>query len=146
MNPNSATLTADTRLTTRGSKRAFARHFAEMLVAMLVGMIALGGLSELIFAVGGSSMSDQSGALQITLMGLNMTVPMVLWMSYRGHPAQQNAEMAASMIVPSLVAAVLTWAGALGTAAGLGLQHAVMIPAMLAVMAWRYEHYSQPHS
>jgi hypothetical protein len=41
--------------------------------------------------------------------------------------------------------ATLAWAGALGTAAGLAVQHSVMVPAMLGVMLWRYEHYSQPH-
>jgi hypothetical protein len=79
------------------------------------------------------------------LMGINMTVPMVIWMSYRGHARVQNAEMAASMILPSFAAAILVWAGALGTSAGFGVQHAVMIPAMLGVMLWRYEHYSQHH-
>ena len=53
--------------------------------------------------------------------------------------------MAASMVVPTLVVAILAWAGALGTAAGLAVQHSVMVPAMLGVMLWRYEHYSKRH-
>jgi hypothetical protein len=43
-------------------------------------------------------------------MGFNMTVPMVLWMSHRGHTADRNVEMALSMIVPSVAAAALAWA------------------------------------
>ena len=78
-------------------------------------------------------------------MGFNMTVPMVAWMSYRGHSAARSAEMAASMIVPTLLAAALALIGALETGAALGVQHAVMIPAMLGVMLWRYEHYSGTH-
>ena len=74
-----------------------------------------------------------------------MTAPMVLWMRHRGHPRAQNVEMAASMVVPTVIVASLAWAGALGTAAGLAVQHAVMIPAMLGVMLWRHGHYSQPH-
>jgi hypothetical protein len=54
--------------------------------------------------------------------------------------------MALSMIVPSVVAAVLAWAGALESGAALGVQHAVMIPAVLGVMLWRYEDYSHAHS
>jgi hypothetical protein len=127
------------------SKRAFARHFGEMVLAMVLGMVILGGLAELLLAAAGSSLSDQSGSTQVMLMGLNMTVPMVLWMSYRGHPAARNAEMALSMIVPS-VAAALAWAGALESGAALGIQHAVMIPAMLGVMLWRYQDYSHPHA
>jgi hypothetical protein len=145
MSHQAATLTLGNDVTRRGSKRAFARHFVEMILAMFLGMGVLGGLSELAFAVSGSSLSDQPGGVHIMLMGFNMTVPMVMWMSYRGHPRAQNLEMAASMVVPTLAAAVLAWAGVLGTAAGLGVQHSAMIPAMLGVMLWRYEHYSQHH-
>ena len=117
-----------------------------MVLAMVLGMVVLGGLAELLFAAAGSSLSDQSGSTQVMLMGLNMTVPMVLWMSYRGHAAARNAEMALSMIVPSVAAAALAWAGALESGAALGVQHAVMIPAMLGVMLWRYQDYSHPHA
>jgi hypothetical protein len=80
------------------------------------------------------------------LMVWSMTVPMVAWMGYRGHAQGRNAEMAASMMVPTVAAAALAAAGALGSGAALGVQHAVMVPAMLGVMLWRYEHYSQPHA
>jgi uncharacterized membrane protein YhaH (DUF805 family) len=146
MNHVSATLSIHAGASSGGSRRAFARHFGEMVLAMLLGMVLLGGLAELLFAAFGSSLSDQSGGAQVMLMGLNMTVPMVIWMSYRGHAVARNAEMAMSMIVPSVAAAVLAWAGVLDSAAALGVQHAVMIPAMLAVMLWRYEEYSHAHS
>lgn len=147
MNHNAATLTIDAGLTTGAtSKRAFARHFGEMVLAMFAGMVVLGGLAGLVFAAAGSSVSDQSGGLQVMLMGLNMTVPMAAWMSYRGHSRARNAEMAASMIVPSVFAAILAWAGVLGEVGALALQHGVMIPAMLAVMLWRYQEYAHAHS
>jgi hypothetical protein len=145
MNHDAATLTIDAGATSGGSKRAFARHFGEMVLAMFLGMLVLGGVAELAFAAAASSLSDQPGGTQVMLMGLNMTVPMVIWMSYRGHATARNVEMAMSMIVPSVAAAVLAWAGALGSAAALGVQHAVMIPAMLGVMLWRYQEYSHPH-
>jgi hypothetical protein len=126
-------------------KRAFVRHFAEMVVAMLVGMGVLGGLAMLAFAAAGSSMSDQPGALRVTLMGVYMTVPMVLWMRYRGHAAGRCVEMAGSMIVPTLAAAALAAAGFLNAGAALAVQHAAMVPAMLGVMLWRYGEYAQPH-
>jgi hypothetical protein len=141
-----ATLNVNAGAHSAGSKRAFARHFGEMVLAMLLGMMVLGGAAELLFAVAGSSLSVQSGGAQVMLMGFNMTVPMVIWMSYRGHAAARNVEMALSMIVPSIVAAGLAWAGVLESAAALGVQHAVMIPAMLGVMLWRYEDYSHAHS
>jgi flagellar biosynthetic protein FliP len=129
-----------------GAKRRFLRHFGEMVLAMFAGMVALGGLAQLVFASLGGSFSDASGAVQVLFMGFNMTVPMAAWMNYRGHDRARNAEMAASMIVPTLLAAALAASGALQAAGALGVQHAVMIPAMLGVMLWRYEHYAHPHA
>ena len=63
-------------------------------------------------------------------------------MKRRGHPARHNVEMAASMIVPSALAIALHWAGALSAGGVLVLQHELMIPAMVGVMLWRYDHYS----
>ena len=147
MNHNSATLTIDAGVPAGvSSKLAFARHFGEMILAMFAGMVVLGGLAQLVFAAAGSSVSDQSGGFQVMLMGFNMTVPMVAWMSYRGHSRARNVEMAASMIVPSVFAAILAWAGVLGEVGALALQHGVMIPAMLAVMLWRYQEYTHVHS
>jgi hypothetical protein len=82
----------------------------------------------------------------VALMGFNMTVPMVLWMRYRGHSVARNAEMAASMIVPTAIAAALAAAGVLAAGGALELQHVVMIPAMLGVMLWRYDEYARPHA
>jgi hypothetical protein len=147
MNHGSAQLSINTGVSSgSGSKRAFVRHFGEMVLAMFLGMAVLGGLAQLVFAVSGGSLSDQPGGLRVMLMGLSMTVPMVVWMSYRRHAGARNAEMAASMIVPTVAAAALAAAGALESGAALGVQHAVMIPAMLGVMLWRYEHYSRPHA
>ena len=127
-------------------RRAFARHFAEMVAVMLLGMGVLEGVAALAFAAAGSSLSDQAGAVRVLLMGLSMTVPMVLWMRHRRHSARRNVEMAASMVVPSVGAAVLAAAGVLGVGAALAVQHGVMVPAMLGVMLWRYDEYARPHA
>ena len=145
MNPVTATTTATPHSSDSRSKRAFARHFGEMLLAMFLGMGVLGGGAELLFKAGGSSLSNASGAVQVLIMGFSMTLPMVAWMRYRGHRAVHNAEMAGSMVVPSLFAAALAAAGLLGSQGALALQHVVMIPAMLGVMLWRYDVYAQSH-
>lgn len=128
------------------AKRVFARHFAEMIAVMLLGMGVLEGLAALAFAAAGSSLTDQPGTFRVMVMGISMTVPMVLWMSYRGHPARRNAEMATSMLVPSALATALLASGILGLAAAFAVQHAVMVPAMLGVMLWRYDEYARPHA
>ena len=121
----------------RTRRRRFLRHFVEMLLAMFAGMLVLGGITELVFAAAGGSLSDAPGSVRVMLMGFDMTVPMVAWMSYRRHSRARNAEMVA--------AAALAAAGVLSSAAALGVQHAVMIPAMLGVMLWRYDDYSRAH-
>jgi hypothetical protein len=142
---HSATVAFDAPAAPSTSKLAFARHYGEMVLVMFVGMVVLGGLTELGLAVAGSSLDDLSGGLHISLMGLWMTAPMVAWMAFRGHAIAQNAEMAGSMIIPSVLAAILTWSGAIDTATGLAMQHAVMLPAMLGVMLWRYDEYAHVH-
>ena len=113
---------------------------------MLIGMGALAGLASLTFAAAGSSLTEQPGAFRVMVMGVAMTVPMALWMRHRGHAASRNVEMSASMLVPSGIAAALVAAGVLGLGAGFAVQHAVMVPAMLGVMLWRYDEYARPHA
>ena len=129
----------------RGSRSGavrFTLHLGEMLIAMFLGMLVLGGAVEIALLAAGGSLGDAPGSLQAAVMAVTMTAPMVWWMSYRGHPKSHNVEMAASMIVPSAIVIVLNWVGAISSDAVLVAQHAVMIPAMVAVMLWRYDHYS----
>jgi flagellar biosynthetic protein FliP len=79
-------------------------------------------------------------------MAFNMTVPMVLWMRYRGHSWERGVEMAAAMNVPVLPLLVLYWFGAIPSEGVLGLQMMLMLPAMLGVMLFRKEEYSAPHT
>ena len=112
---------------------------------MFLGMLVLGGVAEAAFAIAGRSLGDTSASLQAALMGFNMTVPMVAWMQYRGHPVARSVEMAAAMVLPTLGAIGLYAIDAIGSDAVLAVQHVVMIPAMVAVMLWRREHYSHGH-
>jgi hypothetical protein len=131
------------RRSARGARRAFLRHLGEMVLAMLLGMAVLGGVASGVFALAGGSLDDADAAVRAFVMGFNMTVPMVGWMLYRGHGGGRSAEMAGAMVVPTLLAVALYWAGALAGDAVSAVQHAVMIPAMVAVMLWRYDHYSR---
>ena len=131
-----------TRKRLRPGTRHFLRHLGEMMLAMFLGMAVLGGVAEGLFAIAGSSLTETPAAFHASLMAFNMTVPMVAWMARRGHPAARSAEMAGAMIVPTAAAIALDVVGAIGPDAVLALQHAVMIPAMVAVMLWRREHYA----
>lgn len=127
---------------TRSPRRAFLLHLGEMLLAMALGMVVLGGAIEGALRLVGSNFTDAPAAAQAAVMGLNMTAPMVWWMHRRGHPTQHNVEMAASMLVPSALVIVVHWTGAIGSDMVMVLQHQLMIPAMVGVMLWRYDHYS----
>jgi flagellar biosynthetic protein FliP len=130
----------------RGSWRRFARHFGEMMLAMVLGM-AIGGLAlELVLAPFGASLADASAPVAAGVMAFNMTVPMVAWMHY-GHrmEVRRSVEMAASMIVPSIAAVALFWLSVIESEGVLLVQHAVMVPAMFAVMLWKREAYSGHH-
>jgi hypothetical protein len=117
---------------------SFARHFAEMMLAMFLGMgVVYGAL-----ALAGVSLTGEAIALRATVMTASMTVPMVMWMTYRGHAAPRSAEMAGAMVVPTVLALALHWLGALASSGVMLVEHVVMIPAMLGVMLLRYEHYS----
>src|ERR1044072_799446 len=129
------TIPAPTKTASATSKLAFARHYGEMVLVMFLGMAVFGGLGSLAFFAAGSSLADQSAALQVTLMGLYMTVPMVAWVAYRGHTTAQDAEMAALLAVT----------GAADEHAALAIQHGIMLPAMLAVMLFRYDEYAHVH-
>lgn len=133
----------------RGTKMRFVRHFFEMVGVMMLGMVALGAafgaFHELAFGSGFAAAWRDHVGLAAFAMAFNMTVPMVLWMRYRGHSWERGGEMAAAMNLPLLPAFVLYELGAIPSQGVLGLQMMLMIPAMLGAMLYRKEEYSAPH-
>jgi flagellar biosynthetic protein FliP len=133
------------------SKKAlgFIRHFVEMLVVMMLGMSLLGGafsgLHTLLFGGGFADAWRDHVLLAALSMAFNMTVPMVLWMRYRGHSWQRGGEMAAAMNLPVVPLLALNVFGAISAVAVLGLQMILMIPAMLSAMLYRKGEYAGPH-
>jgi flagellar biosynthetic protein FliP len=84
--------------------------------------------------------------LAASAMAFNMTVPMVLWMRYRGHSWARGGEMALAMNLPVLPAFLLYWLGAIPSEGVLGLQMMLMLPAMVGAMLYRKEEYSAAHT
>jgi hypothetical protein len=120
----------------------FIRHYVEMVVAMLLGMLVLGG--ALVLALG--NRYDDVPELELLAMATTMTIPMVAWMRYRGHGWAPAWEMTASMFAPTALAIGLLWAGVLASEhTAMGIQHAVMFPAMLGVMLLRLDEYTRHH-
>jgi hypothetical protein len=103
-----------------------------MVAAMFAGMVVLGKPLGLVLG--------HSDPMMLVNMGVAMTLPMVGWMRYRGHEWRPTLEMAASMVLPTLMALSALAAGAqLGPV--LLAEHVVMLVAMLGVMVLRSSEY-----
>ena len=129
--------------------RRFIRHYLEMVIAMFAGMIVLGIPGEAALrAVGYGSSELQADAPAVALLAMAtiMTVPMVAWMRRMGHGRQPCNEMAASMYLPTFLVIALMGAGAVDFTGAMGLEHVLMLPAMLVAMLLRREEYSCDHS
>jgi hypothetical protein len=128
----------------------FIRHYVEMVVAMFLGMAVLGVPAGWALRAIGSSWSElNTDAPSLMLLGMaaTMTVPMVGWMRYRGHDWRANAEMSASMVLPTFAAIAVLGAGlveAVGTL--LIIEHIAMLLAMLAAMLLRPAEYTRHHA
>src|SRR3954467_822677 len=92
---------------TKTPTATFIRHYVEMVVVMFAGMLVLGLPGETALQAIGSGTSElRHNAPSVVFLGMaaTMTAPMVGWMRYRGHRWQPTLEMAASMIIPTLIA------------------------------------------
>ena len=121
--------------------RHFARHYVEMVVAMFLGMAVLGLPAGWAFAAAGTSWSalhHDAPAVMLLAMAITMTVPMVAWMRYRGHGGRANAEMSASMFLPTFAVIAVLWAGLVEDIGVLMvIEHVAMLLSMLAAMLLR---------
>jgi hypothetical protein len=120
----------------------FWRHFLEMLGAMAAGMLVTGAI--FIFVTGATTWEEVTSRYptQVLLaMAAGMTIPMVVWMSYRGMGRRNSYEMAAAMILPVIPFLCLVWFN-ITQSAQCGAYCGVMVVAMLALMRYRRSEYS----
>jgi hypothetical protein len=120
----------------------FIRHYVEMVIVMFLGMAVLGLPAGWLMSAFGTSWGDLSPELMFLSMATTMTIPMVGWMAYRGHGLRANAEMSASMFVPTFAVIGVMWAGALtDTGALMVIEHVAMLLCMAGVMLLRPAEY-----
>jgi hypothetical protein len=131
-------------------RRHFVRHYVEMVVAMFLGMGVLGVPAGWALSAVGSSWSElntDAPALMLLGMAITMTLPMVGWMRYRGHSGRANAEMTASMLVPTAAVIGLLQAGIVeDIGVLLVIEHVAMLLGMLGVMLLRPADYARHHA
>src|SRR4051794_20110187 len=128
----------------------FIRHYVEMVVVMFAGMVVLGLPGEAaLHAIGSGTSELRASAPAVVFLGMaaTMTVPMVAWMRFRAHHWQPTLEMAASMVIPTLVAIALLAAARAGLEALRGLEPVAMLLGMLVALLLRVEESAgHPHS
>jgi hypothetical protein len=135
---------ADTRTHIAGKPHLtpFWRHFLQMLAVMMVGMIVSGAaLLTFVGLMTWDEVTTQYGTQALIAMAVGMTVPMAVWMLYRGMGRKNTYEMAAVMVIPVIPFLCLVWFD-VTKSAQCGAYCAVTIVAMLALMFYRRSDYS----
>ena len=92
---------------------------------------------------GWAELRADAPAAMLLWMAVIMVAPMAGWMAFRGHSARANAEMSASMVLPTLALVAAMGAGVVadvGTA--VVLEHVLMLGGMLLAMLARPAEYS----
>jgi hypothetical protein len=126
----------------------FTLHFAEMVVVMLLGMALFGIVTGAVLGLLGiQDVHVQAPQLAVVVMAIDMTVPMVLWMRFRGHGRRMAGEMAATMIVPAVALVAASAAGVISIGALEAIYHPAMYAGMLGAMLVRRAEYAgtAPH-
>ncbi|HEY3007502.1 MAG TPA: hypothetical protein VGJ63_05480 [Micromonosporaceae bacterium] len=121
----------------------FLAHLAEMCAVMCLGAIAL---SLLIFGgvalLGYPDLADRLPALSTLVIAINLSVPMAVWMRYRGMDWRPTLEMSGATLVVGVLLIVAYWVGIVSESSLLGLQLQLACPVMIAVMLLRFRLYS----
>jgi hypothetical protein len=125
--------------------KRFVRHYVEMVVAMFLGMGLLALPVQWALGAAGTSPSELSHEAMFLGMAVEMTVPMVAWMRYRGHAWRPSGEMAAAMLLPTFAAIALLRADVAEYGVLMGAEHVAMLLCMLGAMLLRPAEYTHAH-
>lgn len=125
----------------------FAMHLGEMCMVMCAGAIALSvaffGGADLL---GYSDLSQQAPALSVFVIALNLSLPMAVWMRFRGMQWGPTLEMAGSTMVVGLLLIAAYWADLVAADRLIEIQTSLACPVMIATMLVRFRLYSGSHA
>ena len=120
--------------------RHFWRHFAEMFGVMVAGMIASAAIFLTIVQMTWDEATQEHPTASLLIIAAGMTIPMALWMLYRGMGRRNTGEMAAVMALPVIPFLCLVWFGVTDSAL-CGPYCILAIAGMLALMVYRRSAY-----
>jgi hypothetical protein len=125
----------------------FALHLAEMCMAMCAGAVVL---SVLFFGTaaltGYTDLPQTAPELSVFVIALNLSVPMVAWMRFRGMDWRPTIEMAGSTMVVGVALIAAYWMELIGKDSLIEVQTSLACPVMVAVMLVRFRLYSGSQS
>jgi hypothetical protein len=125
----------------------FILHLAEMCMVMCGGAVVLSvlffGASALL---GYDDLPRTAPALSVLAIAVNLSVPMLVWMRFRGMAWQPTLEMAGSTMVVGLLLIAAYWLDVVARDSLVEIQTSLACPAMIAVMLLRFRLYSAGHS
>jgi hypothetical protein len=122
-------------------------HFGEMCLVMCVGAISL---SLLFFGgaalLGYTDLPERAPVLTVLIIAINLSLPMAVWMRFRGMAWRPTLEMSGSTMVAGLLLILGYSLGIVAKGSLMGLQTGLLAcPLMLAVMLARFPLYSTSH-
>lgn len=121
----------------------FARHLGEMAAAMLAGMVVLAPVWNVADTLAGYPGIFDRADVGISVMTVQMSIGMAVWMYHRRHPARHTLEMIAAMAVSGLTTLVPLWLGLVNETGATLLAHLLMVPAMAGAMLVRLDDYTR---
>ncbi len=121
----------------------FFAHLAEMCMVMCAGAILL---SVLFFGaaalLGYPNLPQRLPELSVFVIAVNLSLPMALWMRFRGMAWRPTLEMSGATMLTGLVLIVAYWLDIVARDSLIEVQTSLACPAMLAVMLLRFRLYS----
>jgi Ca2+/Na+ antiporter len=125
----------------------FLRHFLEMCMTMCIGGITLNVLFFWGAAwIGYPDLFERFPEVSLLVISMNLAVPMIAWMRFRGHEWRPTLEMASTSII---LATLLIGASSLGIipeSSRLDLLKILACPVMLIPMLLRLDLYTGHHA
>jgi hypothetical protein len=124
----------------------FALHVAEMCLVMCGGGIILSvAFFEGAVALGYDDLPTTAPALSVLVIAINLSVPMAVWMRYRGMGWRPTLEMTIPTKATGLLLIAAYWLDLLAADRLIEIETGLACPVMLAVMLLRFPLYSAPH-
>jgi hypothetical protein len=110
--------------------------------AVVLSVIFFGGAALL----GYDDLPRTAPELSVLVIAVNLSVPMLVWMRYRGMDWQPTLEMSGSTMAVGLLLIAAYWTDVVARDSLVEIQTSLACPVMLAVMLVRFRLYSGSHA